>query len=125
MTGGQPDAFVAGVRLRPAQDYRWAAVTGTCALALVLMGLTLSTRWHTLTTCDPNGPIPALLLCAMPVFLIWYWIRAFSERAKLRAVAAHGDSEVLTIAVRSLYRGLFIAAMICAALDWAIDRVTR
>ena len=121
---GTPLASVA--RQPGHRDRRFALLTALVFCVAVDFCIAIYRLWRTLLA-SRYSPAPLVILIALTVALPYFWTKTAAERSQLqrRATELNLDAMTVEIALRALYRGLFMAAMVALLLLTAIHELVR
>lgn len=124
---GTPLATVATQHRR--RDLRFTLLTALVFCVTIDFCIAIYRLWGTLLA-SRYSPTPLVILVALTIALPYFWAKTAAERSQLqrRATELNAsalDTTTVEIALRALYRGLFMAAMAALLLLTAIHELVR
>lgn len=103
------------------RDVRFVLLTILVFAVVLNFGITIYKLWDALLA-SRYAPTPTVILIVVGIALPYFWIKMAAERSALqrRAEAQEIDRPAAEIALRALYRGLFMTAMVAFLLLTAL-----
>ena len=103
------------------RDLRFVLLTMLLFAVVLNFAITIYKLWNALLA-SRYAPTPAVILIAVGTALPYFWTKIAAERSVLqRQLEAHEiDHATAEIALRALYRGLFMTAMVALLLLTAL-----
>jgi hypothetical protein len=105
------------IRQPERRDIRFILLTVLVFAVVFDFGLAIYKMWDVLLA-NRYAPAPLIILIAFAIALPYFWVKTSAQRSALQhqSAARELDSGVAEIALRALYRGLFMAAMLSLLL---------
>ena len=108
----------------PRRDVRFALLTALVIAVTLNFAVAIYKLWGVLLA-NRYFPTPLVILVALAAAQVYFFFKTASERAALQRRAAERDLDPATmeIALRALYRGLFLTSMTAMLLLLAVHEL--